>query len=219
MRIILLGAPGAGKGTQAEYIKKMLNIPQISTGDMLRTAIKDDTPLGRKAKDFMDKGQLVPDGLIIDLVKERILEPDCRNGFLFDGFPRTLPQAEALQEAGIDIDHVLSIEVPDEEILKRLSGRRVHIPSGRVYHLEFNPPQVPNKDDVTGEELSQRDDDREETVKKRLEIYHEQTKPLADYYKRLSESGLPNAPQYTELSGIGTVDEITGAISRALSAN
>lgn len=216
MRIILLGAPGAGKGTQAEYIKKMLNIPQISTGDMLRAAIKDNTPLGLKAKGFMDKGQLVPDGLIIDLVQERIKADDCRNGFLFDGFPRTLPQAEALEEAGVDIDHVLSIEVPDAEILKRLSGRRVHLPSGRVYHLVFNPPRTPNRDDVTGEELSQRDDDREETVKKRLEIYHEQTKPLSDYYKQLSRNGRSNAPQYTEINGIGTVDEITAAIRNAL---
>lgn len=216
MRIILLGAPGAGKGTQAEYIKKLLNIPQISTGDMLRASIKDNTPLGRKAKDFMDSGQLVPDGLIIDLVKERIKAPDCQNGFLFDGFPRTLPQAEALMEAGIDIDHVLSIEVPDEEILKRLSGRRVHAPSGRVYHVVFNPPQIAGRDDVTGEELTQRDDDREETVKNRLEIYHGQTKPLADYYQTLSQSGAPNVPKYTELSGIGTVEDITAAITNAL---
>lgn len=216
MRIILLGAPGAGKGTQAEFIKKMLNIPQISTGDMLRTAIKDNTPLGQKAKDFMDKGQLVPDGLIIDLVKERIKEADCRNGFLFDGFPRTLPQAEALKDAGVDIDHVLSIEVPDAEILKRLSGRRVHLPSGRVYHVVFNPPQTEGKDDVTGEELSQRDDDREDTVKKRLEIYHAQTKPLSDYYKALSQNGHKTAPRYTEINGIGTVDEITSAIQKAL---
>lgn len=216
MRIILLGAPGAGKGTQAEYIKKMLNIPQIATGDMLRTAIKDNTPLGSKAKGYMDNGQLVPDGLIIDLVKERIKEPDCRNGFLFDGFPRTLPQAEALKEAGIDIDYVLSIEVPDNEILKRLSGRRVHLPSGRVYHLEFNPPKVANRDDVTGEALSQRDDDREETVKKRLEIYHAQTKPLSDYYKRLSQNGQTHAPRYTEINGIGSVDDITSAIRKAL---
>lgn len=216
MRIILLGAPGAGKGTQAEHIRQLLNIPQISTGDMLRTAIKDNTPLGRKAKDYMDKGQLVPDGLIIDLVKERIKADDCRNGFLFDGFPRTLPQAEALREAGVDIDHVLSIEVPDEEILKRLSGRRVHVPSGRVYHVLFNPPKVANRDDVTGEELSQRDDDREETIKKRLEVYHAQTKPLEDYYKALSQSGAPNAPQYAEIGGIGPVEEITAAITRAL---
>lgn len=216
MRIILLGAPGAGKGTQAEYIKKMLNIPQISTGDMLRTAIKDNTPLGVKAKDFMDKGQLVPDTLIIDLVQERIKERDCLNGFLFDGFPRTLPQAEALKEVGVNIDYVLSIEVPDAEILKRLSGRRVHLPSGRVYHLEFNPPKKTDHDDVTGEELSLRDDDREETVKKRLEIYHAQTKPLSDYYKQQSQSGQPNAPKYTEINGIGTVDEITAAIRKAL---
>lgn len=216
MRIILLGAPGAGKGTQAKFIKKMLAIPQIATGDMLRTAIKDNTPLGIKAKNFVDNGQLVPDALIIDLVKERIKEPDCLNGFLFDGFPRTLPQAEALKEAGVDIDYVLSIEVPDEEILKRLSGRRVHLPSGRTYHLVFNPPKVANCDDLTGESLSQRDDDREETVNKRLEIYHAQTKPLADYYKQLSQSGQPNAPQYTEINGIGTVEEITAAIKKAL---
>lgn len=216
MRIILLGAPGAGKGTQAKFIKKMLAIPQIATGDMLRTAIKDKTPLGVKAKNFVDNGQLVPDALIIDLVKERIQEPDCLNGFLFDGFPRTLPQAEALKKAGIDIDYVLSIEVPDAEILKRLSGRRVHLPSGRIYHLEFNPPRVPNCDDLTGESLSQRDDDREETVKKRLEIYHAQTKPLSDYYKQLSQNGQPNAPRYAEINGIGTVEEITDAIKKAL---
>lgn len=216
MRIILLGAPGAGKGTQAKYIKKMLNIPQISTGDMLRTAINNNTPLGKKAKNFMDKGQLVPDGLIIDLVKERIKDTDCQNGFLFDGFPRTLPQAEALKEAGVNIDHVLSMEVPDDEILKRLSGRRVHLPSGRVYHVLFNPPKVANKDDITGEALSQRDDDREETVKKRLEIYHAQTKPLANYYKSLSQNGQNNAPRYTEINGIGPVEEITKAIQNAL---
>src|SRR5919206_3828561 len=181
MRLILLGAPGAGKGTQANFIKEKFNIPQISTGDMLRAAVKAGTPLGLAAKQVMDAGGLVPDDVIIGLVKERIAQPDCRQGFLFDGFPRTIPQADAMRDAGVDIDYVIEIDVDDAEIIKRLSGRRVHLPSGRTYHVQFNPPKTPGKDDVTGEDLIQRDDDREETIRKRLQIYHEQTKQLVDY--------------------------------------
>ena len=216
MRIILLGGPGAGKGTQANFIKEKYNIPQISTGDMLRAAVKAGTELGKAAKKIMDEGGLVSDDIILGLVKERIAEPDCKNGFLFDGFPRTIPQAEALKEQGIDIDYVVEIDVPDEEIIKRMSGRRVHPASGRTYHVIFNPPKEEGKDDVTGEPLIQRDDDKEETVRKRLEVYHEQTEPLIEYYSRWAESGDAHAPKYVKVSGIGSVEEIRDRIFQAL---
>jgi len=215
MRIILLGAPGAGKGTQAQFITEKFGIPQISTGDMLRAAVKAGTPLGVAAKQVMDAGQLVSDDIIIGLVKERIQQDDCKNGFLFDGFPRTIPQAEALQNAGIEIDHVLEINVADEEIVKRLSGRRVHPGSGRVYHVVYNPPKTEGKDDVSGEDLVQRDDDKEETVRKRLEVYHSQTAPLVGFYKELAESGKAGT-RYAKIEGVGSVDAITGAILTAL---
>ncbi len=218
MRLILLGGPGAGKGTQANFIKEKFGIPQISTGDMLRQAVKDGTELGKEAKKYMDSGQLVPDDVIIGLVKERIKEPDCEKGFLFDGFPRTIPQAEAMKEAGVKIDYVVEIAVPDEEIIKRMSGRRVHLPSGRTYHIIYNPPKVEGKDDVTGEPLVQREDDKEETVKKRLEVYHAQTEPLVEFYKKWEESGDPNAPKYIRIDGVGTVDEIKERIFKALGA-
>ncbi len=208
MKVILLGAPGAGKGTQAKMIMEEFGIPQISTGDMLRSAVKAGTPLGMKAKDIMASGGLVPDDLIIALVKERISADDCAKGFLFDGFPRTIPQAEALLEAGIDIDHVIEINVSDEEIVKRLSGRRVHEASGRVYHVEHNPPKVPGRDDETGEELVLREDDQEDTVRKRLAVYHEQTKPLVEFYQSLADAGAANAPKLTRISGVGSVDKI-----------
>ncbi len=216
MRLILLGGPGAGKGTQANYIKERYRIPQISTGDMLRAAVKAGTELGRKAKGFMDAGQLVPDEVIIGLVKERIQEPDCRQGFLFDGFPRTIPQADALKAAGVRLDAVVDIDVPDEEIIRRMSGRRVHLASGRTYHVLFNPPRVEGKDDVTGEPLVQRDDDKEETVRKRLEVYHSQTEPLVDYYRKWEASGDPQAPRYVRVHGIGKVEEIRDRIFAAL---
>ncbi|HWT28275.1 MAG TPA: adenylate kinase, partial [Methylophilaceae bacterium] len=190
MRIILLGAPGAGKGTQATFIKEKFNIPQISTGDMLRAAVKAGTQLGLEAKKFMDAGGLVPDEVIIGLVKERIKDEDCKSGFLFDGFPRTIPQAEAMKQAGVGIDYVVEIDVPDEEIVKRMSGRRAHLASGRTYHVVFNPPKVAGKDDVTGEDLVQRDDDREEVVQKRLEVYHAQTEQLVGYYSDWASSGI-----------------------------
>lgn len=215
MRIILLGAPGAGKGTQAQFITQQFGIPQISTGDMLRAAVKAGTPLGLAAKKVMDAGQLVSDDIIIGLVKERITQDDCKNGFLFDGFPRTIPQAEALQAAGVEIDHVLELNVPDEEIVKRLSGRRVHPGSGRVYHVIYNPPKTEGKDDVTGEDLVQRDDDKEETVRKRLEVYHSQTAPLVTFYQQLSQSGKANTV-YSRVEGVGSVDGITSAIKAAL---
>jgi adenylate kinase len=215
MRIILLGAPGAGKGTQAQFITQKFGIPQISTGDMLRAAVKAGTPLGLAAKKVMDAGQLVSDDIIIGLVKERITQADCKNGFLFDGFPRTIPQAEAMQAAGVEIDHVLEINVADEEIVKRLSGRRVHPGSGRVYHVVYNPPKVAGKDDVTGEDLVQRDDDKEETVRKRLEVYHSQTAPLVNFYQTLASSGKA-ATRYSRVDGVGSVDSITGAITAAL---
>jgi adenylate kinase len=208
MRLILLGGPGAGKGTQANYIKEKYQIPQISTGDMLRAAVKQGTELGRKAKEFMDTGQLVPDDVIIGLVKERIKEPDCRKGFLFDGFPRTIPQADAMKEAGVRVDAVVDIDVPDEEIIKRMSGRRVHLASGRTYHIIFNPPQKEGKDDVTGEPLIQRDDDQEETVRKRLDVYHAQTEPLIAYYKNWESSGDPAAPKHIRIEGVGKVAAI-----------
>jgi len=216
MRLILLGGPGAGKGTQANYIKERYQIPQISTGDMLRAAVKAGTELGKKAKGIMDAGKLVPDDVIIGLVKERIRQPDCRKGFLFDGFPRTIPQADALQEAGVVIDAVVDVDVPDEEIIRRMSGRRVHLASGRTYHVAFNPPKTAGKDDVTGEPLIQRDDDKEETVRKRLEVYHSQTEPLIGYYKNWGASGKPGAPKYIRIMGIGKVEGIRDQIFQAL---
>ncbi len=218
MRLILLGGPGAGKGTQANYIKERYQIPQISTGDMLRAAVKAGTELGLEAKKHMDSGGLVPDDVIIGLVKERIKQPDCEKGFLFDGFPRTIPQADAMKDAGVPIDAVVDINVPDEEIIKRMSGRRVHLPSGRTYHVVFNPPKEEGKDDVTGEPLIQRDDDKEETVKKRLEVYHAQTEPLIDYYKDWEAKGGADAPKYIRIEGVGKVDQIRDAIFKALDA-
>jgi adenylate kinase len=216
MRLILLGGPGAGKGTQANLIKDRYGIPQISTGDMLRAALKEGTELGLKAKDYMDSGKLVPDDVIIGLVKERIKEPDCENGFLFDGFPRTIPQADAMKEAGVPIEAVVDIDVPDAEIIKRMSGRRVHLASGRTYHIVFNPPKEAGKDDETGEPLIQRDDDKEETVRKRLDVYHAQTEPLVGYYKNWEESGESAAPKYIRIDGVGKVDEIRDQIFTAL---
>jgi len=216
MRLILLGGPGAGKGTQANFIKEKYRIPQISTGDMLRAAIKAGTDLGMKAKGYMDSGGLVPDDVIIGLVKERIKEPDCEAGFLFDGFPRTIPQADAMKDAGVSIDAVVDINVPDEEIIKRMSGRRVHLASGRTYHIAFNPPKEEGKDDVTGEALIQRDDDREETVRNRLEVYHAQTEPLIDYYKSWESTGESAAPIYIRIEGVGKVEEIRDQIFSAL---
>lgn len=212
----MLGAPGAGKGTQANYIKEHFGIPQISTGDMLRNAVKAGTELGIMAKKIMESGGLVPDDIIINLVKERIAEPDCANGFLFDGFPRTIPQAEALKTANIQIDYVVEIDVVDTEIIKRMSGRRVHPASGRTYHIEFNPPKVDGKDDVTGEPLIQRDDDQEETVRKRLQVYHDQTKPLIQYYSDWSASGKPGAPDYIKIAGMGDVEAIRHSILTSL---
>ncbi|PMR76600.1 adenylate kinase [Billgrantia endophytica] len=216
MRLILLGAPGAGKGTQAQFICERFNIPQISTGDMLRAAVKEGSELGLKAKEIMTSGGLVSDDLIIALVKERIAQPDCDNGFLFDGFPRTIPQADAMKDAGVKIDHVLEIAVDDEEIVKRLAGRRVHPGSGRVYHVEYNPPREAGKDDVTGEALIQRDDDRESTVRNRLAVYHEQTAPLVDYYRQWATEEPEAAPAYHRVEGIGSVDHITTQVSEAL---
>ena len=214
MRVILLGAPGAGKATQAQFICERFGIPQISTGDMLRAAVKAGTELGKQVKEVMDNGGLVSDDLIIGLIKERITQDDCAKGFLFDGFPRTIPQAEALVEAGIDIDRVLEIAVADEEIVARLSGRRVHPGSGRVYHVDHNPPKVAGKDDVTGEDLIQRDDDKEETVRKRLEVYHTQTKPLVDFYQKLSAA--KGTPKCAKVEGIGSVEQITAKVITAL---
>jgi adenylate kinase len=216
MRLILLGGPGAGKGTQANYIKEKYQIPQISTGDMLRAAVKAGTELGKQAKVLMDSGQLVPDSVIIGLVKERIKDPDCRKGFLFDGFPRTIPQADAMKDAGVEIDAVVDVDVPDAEIIKRMSGRRVHLASGRTYHVIFNPPKVAGKDDATGEALIQRDDDKEDTVKKRLEVYHNQTEPLISYYKKWEASKEARAPKYIHIPGIGKVEEIRDKIFAAL---
>jgi adenylate kinase len=215
MRLILLGAPGAGKGTQAGVICKRYGIPQISTGDMLRAAVKAGTPLGLAAKKVMDSGSLVSDEIILGLVKERIAQPDCAAGFLFDGFPRTLPQADALKLNGVNLDYVLEIDVPDSAIIERMSGRRVHPASGRTYHVRFNPPKVEGKDDVTGEELIQRVDDLEETVRKRLEVYQRQTRPLVEYYQRWAASGEAGAPAYRRISGLGSVEEIG---ERALAA-
>lgn len=216
MKLILLGPPGAGKGTQANYVKDKYDIPQISTGDMLRAAAKAGTPLGLEAKKLMDQGQLVPDDIIINLVKERIKESDCAKGFLFDGFPRTIPQAEAMKQAGVNVDYVVEIDVPDDEIIKRMSGRRVHPGSGRTYHVVFNPPKVAGKDDVTGEDLVQRPDDAEETVKKRLEVYHSQTRALVDYYSGWAQSGEPGAPKYVCIPGVGSVEAIRDAIFSGL---
>ncbi|MFM1955797.1 MAG: adenylate kinase [Pseudomonadota bacterium] len=216
MRLILLGAPGAGKGTQATFIKEKFNIPQISTGDMLRAAVKAGTQLGLEAKSYMDSGGLVPDEVIIGLVSERIKEADCANGFLFDGFPRTIPQAEAMKKAGVGIDYVVEIDVPDEAIVERMSGRRSHPASGRTYHVKFNPPKVVGKDDVTGEDLVQRDDDREETVLKRLEVYHSQTKPLVKYYVDWANSGLDGAPKHVFVPGLGEMNTIRDQIFAAL---
>ncbi|MDP3672036.1 MAG: adenylate kinase [Telluria sp.] len=217
MRLILLGAPGAGKGTQANFIKEKYNIPQISTGDMLRAAIKAGTELGMAAKKVMDAGGLVSDDIMIGLVKDRLKEPDCANGYLFDGFPRTIAQADAMKDAAINVDYVLEIDVPDESIVERMSGRRSHPGSGRVYHLKFNPPKVDNLDDVTGEALIQRDDDKAETVMKRLAVYHAQTEVLLGYYNKWAQSGLPGAPKYRRISGVGPVEHIRDAAFAALS--
>jgi adenylate kinase len=216
MRLILLGAPGAGKGTQAAVICKRYGIPQISTGDMLRAAVKAGTPLGVAAKQVMDSGGLVSDDIIIGLVKERIAQPDCANGFLFDGFPRTIPQADALKRAGIKLDVVLEIDVPDSAIIERMSGRRVHPASGRTYHVQHNPPKVDGRDDATGEALIQRDDDKEETVRKRLQVYHDQTRPLVAYYSDWAANGAADAPRYRKISGLGSVDDITARAFEAL---
>ena len=215
MRLILLGAPGAGKGTQATFICKQFGIPQISTGDMLRAAVKAGTPMGLQAKSVMDSGALVSDDIIIGLVQERITQADCTNGFLFDGFPRTIPQADALKSAGVKLDYVLEIDVPFDAIIERMSGRRSHPASGRTYHVKFNPPKVEGQDDVTGEPLVQRDDDREDTVKKRLDVYSAQTRPLIDYYSEWAKAEPASAPKYRAISGTGTVDDIT---TRALAA-
>lgn len=216
MRLILLGGPGAGKGTQAGFITQRYRIPQISTGDMLRAAVKAGTPLGVAAKKVMDRGELVSDDIIIGLVKERIQQPDCENGFLFDGFPRTIPQAEAVAEALADIDHVVEIVVPDELIVERMSGRRTHLPSGRTYHLKYNPPKVAGKDDATGEALVQREDDKEATVKNRLDVYHKQTQPLVNYYAEWAASGDEHAPQLHRIDGVGSVEDVRDRIFEAL---
>ena len=216
MKLILLGAPGAGKGTQASFICRKFGIPQISTGDMLRAAVKAGSPLGVAAKKVMDSGALVSDDIIIGLVKERIAQPDCANGFLFDGFPRTIPQAEAMRTAGVQLDVVLEIDVPDASIIERMSGRRAHLASGRTYHIKFNPPKVADRDDVTGEPLVQREDDREETVRKRLQVYQNQTRPLVAYYAQWAASGAPGAPRYEKISGTGSVDDITQRAMAAL---
>jgi adenylate kinase len=216
MKLILLGPPGAGKGTQANFITTKFGIPQISTGDMLRAAIKAGTPLGLAAKKVMDQGALVSDDIIIGLVQERLKQPDCQRGYLFDGFPRTIPQAEAMRKAGVPLDFVLEIDVPDAEIIARMSGRRVHLSSGRTYHVKFNPPKVADKDDVTGEALIQRDDDKEETVRNRLNVYHSQTKPLVAYYGKWAVEGDPRAPKYRKISGTGTVDDIRARAFQAL---
>lgn len=218
MRLILLGPPGAGKGTQANFIKDAYDIPQISTGDMLRTAVKAGTPLGLEAKKIMDSGGLVSDEIIIGLVRGRLLAPDCSKGYLFDGFPRTIPQADALRNANVPIDYVLEIDVPDAAIVERMSGRRVHVASGRTYHVAFNPPKVAGVDDATGELLIQRDDDREETVKKRLDVYHAQTEPLVAYYTAWAKSGDAAAPKYRRVEGIGSVEAIRDTVMKALSS-
>ena len=216
MRLILLGAPGAGKGTQAQYICEKYGIPQISTGDMLRAAVKAGTPLGVEAKKVMDAGGLVSDGIILGLIEERLQQPDAANGFLFDGFPRTIPQAEALKAQGVNLDFVVEVDVADEEIINRMSGRRVHPASGRTYHVTFNPPRIEGKDDLTDEPLIQRDDDNAETVRKRLDVYHSQTKPLVEFYSKWAESGEANAPEYVKIAGVGSVTDIRDQIFKAL---
>lgn len=218
MRIILLGMPGAGKGTQARFLIEKYSIPQISTGDMLRAAIKAGTPLGVQAKHYMDLGTLVPDDIVIALARQRVAESDCANGFIFDGFPRTIPQAEALRRSGIDVDFVVDIDVSDEDIRRRLSGRRVHPASGRTYHLVFNPPRVPGRDDVTGENLVQRPDDKEQTIWQRITIYHEQTKPLIAYYSQWQQSGDSLAPRYVKVNGSGSVKQVRERLFAALAA-
>ncbi|MCK9387551.1 MAG: adenylate kinase [Sulfuritalea sp.] len=217
MKLILLGGPGAGKGTQAAFITEKFGIPQISTGDMLRAAVKAGSPMGLAAKKVMDAGGLVSDDIILGLIAERLKQPDCAKGFLFDGFPRTIPQAEAMRTQGVELDYVLEIDVSDEEIIKRMSGRRVHLGSGRTYHVIFNPPKVEGKDDATGEALIQRDDDKEETVKKRLAAYHSQTKPLTDFYSKWADTGAKGAPKYRKVSGVGSLDAIKSSLFAALS--
>jgi adenylate kinase len=218
MRLILLGPPGAGKGTQAAFIKERYDIPQISTGDMLRAAVKAGTPLGIAAKKVMDAGGLVSDDIIVGLVKARLKEPDTAHGYLFDGFPRTIPQAEAMKDANVAIDRVLELDVPEDDIIERMSGRRVHVGSGRTYHIRFNPPRTAGIDDITGDALIQRDDDREDTVRKRLAVYRAQTRELVDYYTRWAESGALDAPVYRRISGVGSVDEIKARVADALEA-
>jgi adenylate kinase len=218
MRIILLGMPGAGKGTQARFLIERYKIPQVSTGDMLRAAIKEGSPLGIQAKSYIDRGALVPDDVVIQAVKQRIAEPDCANGFIFDGFPRTLPQAEALRRSGIEVDCVVDIDVSDAEILRRLSGRRVHPASGRTYHVVFNPPRVPGRDDVTGESLVQRRDDTEDTVRERIAIYYGQSRPLIEYYLKWHRSGDPRAPRYVRINGSGSVEAVRDQMFAALDA-
>ncbi len=217
MKLILLGAPGAGKGTQAQYLTSKYDIPQISTGDMLRAAVKAGTPLGLEAKKVMESGGLVSDEIIIGLVKERVQQSDCINGYLLDGFPRTIPQADAMKSNNIDVDYVVEIDVDDQEIIKRMAGRRMHMASGRTYHVTYNPPKVEGKDDETGEDLVQRDDDKEETVKQRLDVYHSQTKPLVDYYSAWAESGEAAAPSYVKVAGVGSLEDIRDSIFAALS--
>lgn len=218
MRLILLGPPGAGKGTQAAFVTQQFGIPQISTGDMLRAAVKAGTPLGLEAKKVMDAGGLVSDDLIIGLVRDRLTQPDCAGGYLFDGFPRTIRQADALKEAGIALDYVVEIEVPEEDIIERMSGRRVHPASGRSYHVRFNPPKQADIDDVTGEALVQRDDDREDTVRHRLSVYRDQTRPLVDYYSSWADSGDTAAPKYRKVAGVGAVEEIKQRVIGALAS-
>lgn len=217
MKLILLGGPGAGKGTQAAFITEKYGIPQISTGDMLRQAVKAGTEMGLEAKKVMDAGGLVSDKIILGLIAERLKQSDCAKGFLFDGFPRTIPQAEAMRTQGVELDYVIEIDVSDEEIIKRMSGRRVHLGSGRTYHIVFNPPKVDGKDDATGEPLIQRDDDKEETVRKRLSAYHSQTKPLTDFYSRWADTEAKGAPKYRKVSGVGSMDAIKSALFAALS--